>query len=90
MKKKIITMIMVVAMFTVILTGCGNMSIGLGKFNFQKIHVDTYHYSGCFTVEKWYDNETTGIEVKTKEVGYMYLSEGMYILIEDECPFCEK
>ncbi len=65
------------------------MSMGLGNFNFRRIHVDTYHYSGCLTVEKWYD-ATNGIEVKTKEAGSMYLAEGMYMLIEDECPFCKE
>ena len=88
MKKKIIAMIMVVLMILVF-TGCGNMSMGIGNFTFRKIHVDTHSYSGCFTVEKWYDSEN-GIEVKTKESGSMYLAEGMYVLIEDECPFCEK
>lgn len=86
--KKIIAMIMVVALVAVMFVGCGNMSMGLGNFTFKKIHVDTHNYSGCFTIEKWYDNES-GIEVKTKEAGSMYLAEGMYILIEDDCPFCE-
>ena len=86
--KKIITMIMAVAMLTVMLTGC-NMSIGLGNYNFEKVHVDTHNYSGCFTVEKWHDDER-GIEVKTEEAGSMFLAEGTYILIEDECPFCGK
>lgn len=85
--KKIISMIMVVALVAVMFAGCGNKSMGFGNFTFEKIHVDTYHYSGCFTVEKWYDN-SNGIEVKTKEAGFMYLAEGMYMLIEDECPFC--
>ena len=85
MKKKMITMIMIVAM---LMTGCGNMSLGFGNYTYRKIHVDTYNYSGCFTVDKWYDN-STGIEVKTREVGSMYLAEGMYMLIEDECPFCK-
>lgn len=85
--KKIIAMIMVVALVAVMFAGCGNMSMGFGNFTFEKIHVDTYHYSGCFTVEKWYDN-SNGIEVETKEAGFMYLAEGMYMLIEDECPFC--
>ena len=71
----------------IMLSACGNMSLGMGNFDFEKIHVDTYHYSGCFTVEKWYDNGT-GIEVKTKEAGALFLSEGQYILIEDDCPFC--
>ena len=85
--KKIIVMIMIVAMVACMLTGCGNMSLGFGNFTFEKIHVDTHNYSGCFTVEKWFDN-ANGIEVKTREAGSMYLAEGMYMLIEDECPFC--
>ena len=65
-----------------------NMSMGFGNFEFKKVHIDTYNYSGCFTVEKWHDNET-GIEVKTKEAGSLYLSEGTYFLISDDCPFCD-
>ena len=85
MKKKIIAFIFVLCP----LTGCGNMSVGLGNFEFEKIHVDTHNYSGCFTIEKWYDGGS-GIEVRTKESGSMFLAEGMYVLIEDECPFCDK
>lgn len=70
------------------MTGCGNMSMGFGNFTFEKIHVDTYHYSGCFTVKKWYDN-SEGIEVLTEEAGSMYLAEGMYMLIKEDCPFCD-
>lgn len=84
--RKIIVMVVAVTLIICMLTGC-NMSLGLGKLNFDKIHIDTHNYSGCFTIEKWYDNES-GIEVKTKEVGHMYFAEGMYVLIEDECPFC--
>ena len=84
--KKIIA-IMLAVLLLVGMAGCGNMSMGFGNFTFKKIHVDTYNYSGCFTVEKWYDN-SSGIEVKTKEAGSLYLAEGMYMLIEDDCPFC--
>ena len=84
--KKIVAIIMAVVMSMAMFTGC-NMSMGLGNFSFKKIHVDTHNYNGCFTVKKWYDN-TGGIEVKTEEAGSMYLAEGMYIMIEDECPFC--
>ena len=86
--KKFFIMIMTVAMSMVMLTGC-NMGLGMGSFNFKKIHVDTHNFNGCFTVEKQYDN-SNGIEVKTKEAGSMYLAEGMYILIDDECPFCNN
>ena len=80
----IITAILILA---VALSGCGNMSMGVGNFEFNKIHIDTYNHDECFTIEKWYDN-STGIEVKTKEAGYMYFAEGNYILIKDDCPFC--
>ena len=85
--KKIISLIILSIMLVTIFTGCGNMSLGIGNYDFNKIHVDTYHYSGCFTVDKWHDNER-GIEVKTEEAGSMFLAEGTYIMIEDECPFC--
>lgn len=85
--KKIVVLILSIVVIALMLTGCGNMSLGFGNFTFEKIHVDTYNYNGCFTVEKWFDN-SSGIEVKTKEAGSMYLAEGMYMLIEDDCPFC--
>lgn len=87
MKRKTI----IAALATVLaitLSGC-NMSVGLGNYNFRKIHIDTYNYSGCFTIEKRYNCER-GIEVKTKEAGSMYFADGMYILIEYECPFCKE
>ena len=76
------------AILAITLSGC-NMSFGVGNYNFRKIHIDTHNYSGCFTIEKWY-NDASGIEVKTKEAGFMYFAEGMYMLIEDECPFCKE
>ena len=85
--KKLLAIALVLVMALTMFAGCGNMSLGLGNFTFEKIHVDTYHYSGCFTVEKWYD-DGAGIEVLTKEAGAMFFAEGMYMLIKDECPFC--
>lgn len=76
------------AVLAITLSGC-NMSFGVGNYNFRKIHIDTHNYSGCFTIEKWY-YDASGIEVKTEEAGFMYFAEGMYVLIEDECPFCKE
>lgn len=89
--KKIIAVIVAIALLTVILVGCGNMNLGMGNYTFEKVHIDTYHYHGCFTIEMWNDC-SSGIEVKTKEAGTMFLSEGTYVLIEGNkaCPFCEK
>ena len=85
--KKVLAILFALVIVVTMFSACGNMSMGLGKYTFEKIHVDTYHYSGCLTVEKWYDNEF-GVEVKTREVGHIYLADGMYMLIESECPFC--
>lgn len=84
--KRIIAIVLSV-LLVMSLCACGNMSLGIGNYEFRKIHIDTHSYSGCLTVEKWYDNET-GIEVKTTEYGALYLSEGQYILVEDNCPIC--
>lgn len=88
--KRIIALMLILCFMCIGLTGCGNMAIlDPGNFTFNHIHTDTYHSPMCFTVEKWWDN-STGIEVKTKECGTMYLSEGDYILIEEanDCPYC--
>lgn len=83
--KKILCLILVVLMI------CGlcacNKSYGFGNYEFKKVHIDTHNYSGCFTVKKWYESET-GVEVKTEEAGSMFLAEGTYFLIGDDCPFC--
>lgn len=89
MKK--IFLILMALILAISLCSCGNRSItGIGEYNFKKIHIDTHDFSGCFTIEKWYDNEGSGIEVKTKEVGSIFASEGSYFLIEDVCPFCSE
>ena len=70
------------------LVSCGNMSMGFGNFNYEKVHIMNYDGTGkCVSIDKWYDNET-GIEVKTSNYGSLYLSEGTYILVGDECPYC--
>ena len=81
----------VVIAISVVLASCGNMAVfDPGNFTFTHLHSDTYHNPMCFTIEKWWDN-TTGIEVRTKECGTMYFSEGDYVLIEDaeNCPYCD-
>lgn len=88
MKRKIITITTIVTLLTTI-AGCGNMSLGAGKYTYRKIHVDTPHFAGCLGLDKWYEN-SIGIEVGVTDYGNLYLSEGMYVLIEDKCPFCEN
>lgn len=70
------------------LTGC-NAGMGIGNMSFNHVHFSDQVEGKCANVIKWYDNET-GAEVKTKEYGSMFLSEGTYMLIEnaDLCPYC--
>ena len=88
--KKFLAIALVALVILGILSGC-NMGMTPGNFTFNHIYIDTYHDSGCYTIEKWYESGT-GIEVTTKEIGSIYCSEGTYILIEDEtdCPFCNR
>ena len=90
--KKIIAVILVVVMLTTLLAGCGNMSLGFGNYSYETVHVDTHNYSGCLSVEKWYENGGSGIEVLTKEGVSLFLSEGTYTLIggDNGCPLCER
>ena len=84
--KKIIGLLILLIILVMTFAGC-NMSMGLGNYEYNKIHIDTYHYSGCLKVDKWYET-TTGVEVKTEDGESLYLSEGTYIMVEDECPLC--
>ena len=87
--KKLLVFILALVMCLSMFAGC-NKSYGFGNYKYNKVHIDTYHYSGCLTVEKWYEG-STGIEVKTKEAGSIFLSEGTYILLGGDkgCPFCD-
>ena len=66
------------------LTSCG--------INYKKVHVDTEHFSGCFNIKSPIAThfQSEGIKVITEEYGAMVLSEGTYILLEEdkECPLC--
>lgn len=86
MKKIILASIL--AFSTLALSACGNMSVGPGNYQFNKCHIFNYGSEGtCVEIERWYDNEN-GIEVKIKNGSALYLSEGSYMLVESNCPFC--
>ena len=84
--KKIVLVCTLILTLCLTLCSC-NMSLGMGSFSFEKVHLYTYNFSGCLTIEKWYETET-GVEVKTKEWGNLFLSEGTYFLVDDACPIC--
>ena len=85
MKKRVI--ICVILCIALLLSSCGNLNIGLGKFTFRRVHI--IPTGQCLELESWRECDV-GIEVKTKEYGALWLSEGTYILCEDHCPICEE
>ena len=87
--KKLFVILTLILTVSLSLISCGNMNIGLGNYTFAGVHIDTYHHTACYSVETW-TNAETGIEVKTKEVGTIFLSEGTYILYENQCPICSQ
>lgn len=93
MKEKHLTFkliaVLIIMFMTVVFGACGNHSIGLGKFTFRKVHIFVHDGPDmCLTVEKWYEDDI-GIEVRTKEYGTLWLSEGTYMLCEHDCPICD-
>lgn len=83
--RKILCLILIVICF-IFSVGC-NMSLGIGNYNFTKVHFSVGNSDGCEEISSWHDNEL-GCEVKLKSGNSLYLSEGTYILIEGECPIC--
>ena len=90
--KKIISIILTITVLFLVcsLTTSCNQGFGLGSHTFTKVHICVGDVNKCVELEKWYDNDGMGIEVKTKNYGALFLSEGTYILIEDKCPLCNK
>ena len=89
--KKIISIILFITIlfiFCSLTTSC-NRALGLGNYTFKKVHICVGDVSKCVEIEKWYD-DGMGIEVKTKNYGALFLSEGTYFLVEDKCPICNK
>lgn len=87
--KKIVCLLISIAIILT-LCSCGNWNL-IGEYNYTHVYVETYKTEGrCYSIETWTDSES-GIEVKTKSNGSMFLSEGTYILFSDAdgCPYCD-
>lgn len=88
----------IVALIMIIGLGCclapvevnaNNRSLGWGCNDFRHIHIFNGVEGHCATIEKWYENDGAGIEIKTAEWGNIFCAEGSYILFEtNDCPFC--
>ena len=88
--KKLIALILVL-MIVLALSACGNKSVGFGNFSFKHVHFTDAIGSHCATIEKWYECEGNGIELKTTEYGAIWCSEGTYIMFEsgEKSPYCD-
>ena len=89
--KRVISLMLILMLAVVALTGCGNENWGFGNYEFRHVHINGASEGYCATVESWHDNEL-GIELHTTEFGDMYCSEGTYFLFESgtKCPFCKR
>lgn len=86
--KKLVAIVLITILAAACFTGCTE-GLGPGKFNFKGVHIITSDGDACLAITKWYESEV-GIEVKTKDCGALWLSEGTYILYEDTCPICGR
>ena len=95
--KRIISLILVLAVLTatILLVACTKVSdnkINIKMLNttyFPKVHIFG-NYNDCLTIKSWYRSSDIGVIVETEEYGELYLSNGTFVLIKDECPFCHK
>ena len=105
-KISVILAILVSFCFTCIFISCGpnsstevsatgsrysNWGYGWGNYSYNHICIiagDDHH---CYEVERWWDNEGAGIEVKVKNGGYIFASEGTYHIYSQssDCHFCK-
>ena len=87
-----ITIIIAIAVVVspILLRMSGNQRYDWGSYTYEHVHICDGAIGVCATVEGWYEDDV-GVELKTKEFGSIYCSEGTYILTEgsDKCPFCK-
>ena len=88
--RKYICAILAIVMLTMPLSACGNLSIGVGNYEFKIVHICD-HSGNCTDVEieNWHESNT-GVEIKMKDGNSLFLSEGTYIMCEDYCPICGR
>ena len=70
----------------------GNVSKGgWGNYQYNHICIIAGDDHQCYEVEKWWDNELSGLEVKIKSGGYIFASEGTYHIYSQssDCHFCK-
>ena len=70
----------------------GNVSKGgWGNYQYNHICIIAGNDHHCYEVERWWDNEGAGIEVKVKNGGYIFASEGTYHIYSQssDCHFCK-
>lgn len=81
--------ILLAALMLVCLTACSNENWGFGNYNWTHIHFSDAVEGHCATIKSWHNYEI-GIQVHTIEYGFMFLSEGSYIIFESgaQCPYC--
>lgn len=68
-----------------------NVSWSWGSYGYYHICITAGSDHVCYDIEKWYDAEEIGIEVKIKNGDHIFVCEGQYILFgqSSDCKFCK-
>ena len=74
------------AISLLLLSSCGNQRLWDFEYDVYN-YIHDVHNGRCYKIKSWKNNEI-GIKVDTEDYGFLYFSEGTYILVEDKCPIC--
>lgn len=89
MKKRIFALVLLVCVLLPIVLLFSSCDRAVGRYTFGGIVICVPGTSDhvCLTIVDGVMHDT-GVEVKTKEYGPIFCSDGTYILFEDKCPIC--
>lgn len=92
MKKSIITIIIIIALFVFCGSSCDSNKGTVDSNNrFNIVHIcDTSGNCVDYNIETWYETTGAGIGFRTTDRNYIWCSEGTYIMASEYCPICGR
>ena len=92
MKKSIIAIIVVMALFIFCGASCdGNVSYNDTNNKLTVVHIcDMGGNCVDYMIERWYETTGAGIGFTTTDGNYIWCSEGTFIMASEYCPICGR
>lgn len=95
MKKSVIAIFIIALMFVFVGASCdspdNNRSLYDTNNQLNVVHIcDMSGNCVDYTIERWYDNQGSGIGFTTTDGNYVWCSEGTYIMASEYCPICGR